>query len=330
MPRPPRILLPHTVALLTSRIQQGLPFVYTPLMNKILWSALAVAQTHHPVKVIAFVVMKNHVHLIVLVEDPSTVEGFMERFKCETAHAINRLLGRRQVTVWCEGYDSPAILTIHDLVEKLAYLYANPIKAYQCATIADYGGISSWHMFSSGQASLEVSRVRRTFLNPLPKGRVPSAMHKQLACNVEQQSTEKLIFRLTPDAWIRAFPNYCSVEKIHDEVRQRVNTIEKEMSEVLQYQKIRVPAPGVIDESPIDCSYRPTKYGRRMWCICGDIALRVTFIAFIQSLRTKAREVRRKWLEGRRNEPFVVGLFPPSPPLLAHLNPGFVRLCLGS
>ena len=46
--------------------------------------------------------------------------GFMERFKCETAHAVNRLLGRRQVTVWCKGYDSPVILTLDDLVEKLA------------------------------------------------------------------------------------------------------------------------------------------------------------------------------------------------------------------
>ncbi len=43
----------------------------------------------------------------------------MERFKCETGHAVNRLLGRRQVTVWCQGYDSPAILALDDLVEKM-------------------------------------------------------------------------------------------------------------------------------------------------------------------------------------------------------------------
>jgi REP element-mobilizing transposase RayT len=86
-------------------------------MEKMLWSALAVAQNLYPLKVIAFVVMGNHIHLIVLVEDPEVVESFLERFKCETAHAVNRLLGRRQVSVWCEGYDSPTILTLDNLVD---------------------------------------------------------------------------------------------------------------------------------------------------------------------------------------------------------------------
>ncbi len=110
MARPPRILLPHTVVMITSRVQQGLPFTCTPLLELLLWSALTVAYNHHPIRIIAFVVMGNHLHLIALVEDPVQIESFMERFKCETAHAVNRLLGRRQVTVWCEGYDSPTIL----------------------------------------------------------------------------------------------------------------------------------------------------------------------------------------------------------------------------
>ncbi len=81
MPRPPRLLFPKTVALLTSRVQQGLPFVNTPLIEAILWSALAVAQNKHPVQILSFVIIRNHVHILALVEDPSDVESFMERFK---------------------------------------------------------------------------------------------------------------------------------------------------------------------------------------------------------------------------------------------------------
>jgi REP element-mobilizing transposase RayT len=141
MPRPPRLLFPHTVVLVTSRVQQGLPFVCTPLMEMILWSALVVAQNLHPIKVIGFVVMGNHVHIIALVEDPTDVESFMERFKCESAHAINRLLGRRQVTVWCEGYHSPPILTLDDLVERVAYVYANPVRAHRTDSIPPMHGL---------------------------------------------------------------------------------------------------------------------------------------------------------------------------------------------
>ena len=38
------------------------------------------AYNHHPIRIIAFVVMGNHIHLIALVEDPVQVESFMERF----------------------------------------------------------------------------------------------------------------------------------------------------------------------------------------------------------------------------------------------------------
>jgi REP element-mobilizing transposase RayT len=162
--------------MLTSRVQQGLPFVCCPLMELILWSALGVAQSLYPVKILSFVVMGNHIHIIALVEDPATVESFMERFKCETAHAINRLLGRRQVTVWCEGYDSPVILTLDDLVEKLAYVYANPVQAHRAASIARYQGVSSWAMFTSGNLTREVKRIRRTFLGPVVTGNVSPAV----------------------------------------------------------------------------------------------------------------------------------------------------------
>jgi hypothetical protein len=158
--------------------------------------------------------MGNHIHLIVLVENPSMVESSMGRFKCETAHAVNRLLGRRQVTVWCEGYNSPAILTIDDLVEKLAYVYANPVRAHHSASISEYQGVSSWRIFTSEQVVREVEQVRRTFLVP---------------------------------------------------------------------------------------------------------------IAFINNLREKARNVRREWLRGNWREPFSVGLFSPTQPMLANVLPAYFR-----
>ena len=64
MSRPPRLLFPQTVTLLTTRVQQGLPFVHTPLMEMILWSALALAQDSHNIKIISFVIMGNHMHII--------------------------------------------------------------------------------------------------------------------------------------------------------------------------------------------------------------------------------------------------------------------------
>ena len=325
MSRPPRLLLPHTVALVTSRVQQGLPFVCTPLMEMILWSALAVAQNLYPIKILAFVMMGNHLHLIVLVEDPEMLESFMERFKCETAHAVNRLLGRRQVTVWCEGYDSPAILTVDDLVEKMAYVYANPVRAHLSDSIRTYYGVSSWNMFASGQTSKEIRRIRRPFIQPLPKGKLSPRQQKQLAAVAEEKAEEALEFILTPNAWTIAFPNYESVEHFNQRVQLRLLQIEAEMAAERQAKQATLPSAVAVLTQPINTHYLPQKFGRRMWCICGDVTLRIAFIKFIKELRKKSQLVRKLWKCGNRSEPFPIGLFPPCQPVLANLLPAFIR-----
>jgi REP element-mobilizing transposase RayT len=294
-------------------------------MERILWSALAIAQNLYPVKIIAFVIMGNHIHLIVLVEDPEVVESFMERFKCETAHAVNRLLGRRQVTVWCEGYDSPAILTVEDLIEKVAYVYANPVRAHRADSIRNYPGTSSWSMFTSDQCVKHVKRIRRPLVEPLPKGRLSPTQQTQIAIATEQQAKEILNFTLSPNAWTAAFPNYLPVEQFNQRVHFRLQEIELEMQAERRTRQQRIPTPLELLTQPIDAAYSPKKFSRRMWCICRDIPLRKAFIVFIKNLRKKAREVRQQWIRGNRAPEFPVGLFPPCQPILANLLPTFVH-----
>jgi REP element-mobilizing transposase RayT len=297
-------------------------------MELILWSALGVAQSLYPVKIIAFVVMGNHIHIIALVEDPTTVESFMERFKCETAHAINRLRGRRQITVWCEGYDSPVILTIDDLVEKLAYVYANPVRAHRASSIEKYQGVSSWRMLTSGEAVREVKRIRRTFLAPIATGKVSAAVRLQEASLVENQVTERLTFTLSPNAWTLAFPQQMTPNKLKERVSRRVREIEAEMASIRQKKGIPLPSEFEVSSQPIDIPYQPKRFGRRMWCICSDISLRIAFISFIKNLREKARKVRLEWLRGNCAEPFPIGLFPPTQPMLANVLPAYFRRSL--
>ena len=325
MPRPPRVLFPQTVTLLTSRVQQGLPFVSTPLMEMILWSALAVAQNLHKIKVIALVIMGNHIHILALVEDPVDVESFMERFKSESAHAINRLLGRRQVTVWNEGYDSPPILTIDDLIEKIAYVYANPVRAHRTDSIDNYLGVSSWKMFTSGNLSKEVLRIRRPFVHALPKGVLSPAEQQQKAALLKAKAKETLTFTLSPNAWTTAFPHQMPIEELNQKVLNRVREIEQEMLALRKREHIILPTAYQIITQPIDTPYSPATFGRRMWCICRNIPVRKAFIAFVKQLVLQARDVRRAWAQGDFTPPFPPGLFPPCPPILANLLPYFLR-----
>ena len=330
MPRPPTTLLPHTVVMLTSRVEQGLPFVHTPLMEMILWSALAVAQGLHPIKVISLIVMGNHIHLIVLVEDPTQVESFMERFKCETAHAVNRLLGRRQVTVWCAGYDHPSILLLSNLIEKMAYVYANPVRAHRTDSIDNYQGATSWQMFKTGNLSKEVLRIRRNFLTALPKGTLSPAEHRREAERVTALAKETYTFTLSPDAWTVAFPNQMTTEEFNEKLLKRIREIEQEMADVRKKEEVSLPVKYKIETRPIDTPYSPKTFGRRMWCICSDIPLRISFIAFVKNLRAQRREVRLAWARGDFSIPFPPGLFPSCPPMLANILPAFLRQAIST
>jgi REP element-mobilizing transposase RayT len=294
-------------------------------MEMILWSALAVAQTLYKVKVISFVVMGNHVHIIALVEDPTQVESFMERFKCETAHSVNRLMGRRQVTVWTEGYDSPVILTLDDLIEKIAYVYANPVRAHRTDSIDNYLGVSSWQMFTSGCLSKEVLRIRRPMVEPLPKGILSPAEQKREAARVLALAKETLTFTLSPDAWTVAFPNQLTTEQFNQKLLKRIREIEQEMAAVRESARIILPTEYQLITQPIDIPYSPTTFGRRMWCICRNIPVRVAFITFIKELRAQARNIRLAWTRGDFSLPFPVGLFPPCPPILANMLPSFLK-----
>lgn len=145
--KPPRTLFPKTLVLVTTRVEEGLPFIGTPELNAILMGILARAQYLYPIKICAFIFMGNHLHMLILVGNPEDVPAFMRRIKTETAHFINRRLGRRRRTVWCAGYDAVPILTLESAIEKFVYLYTNPQSANLVEEIEEFPGASSWDMF---------------------------------------------------------------------------------------------------------------------------------------------------------------------------------------
>src|SRR5262245_23867743 len=110
MPRLDKFFIHNTAVELCFRTQEGLPFVATPYMRVILMGIFARAQELYGVTLCHLVVMPNHMHLIITIGDSTRTKFFVEYIKRETAHAVNRLQGRRQRTVWVKGYDSPTIL----------------------------------------------------------------------------------------------------------------------------------------------------------------------------------------------------------------------------
>jgi len=312
---------PHGgVLFCTLTVEEGLLLLTNPLCRAILESCLARAKELHPVKLCHFVVEATHVHLILVVTDPDDVNAFIRCFKTESAHMLNRLLGRKKRTIWCEGYDSPIVLTPMRALIAIAYLYANPAKDNLESSIDRYPGFSSWQMFQSGVLTKKWKRVRRHHFSALTKDAHNARGYAKRAADVLARATECINFTLEPNAWLEAF-GYQTPEQqkqINDRLVARIRLLERRAAERREREKKRVLGRERLLTQVFDLFYRPQRKGRRMWCLSEKRRVRVDFIRFFKALMDTARAVRDRWRMGDVTVPYPPGLFPPSMPKLAN------------
>lgn len=309
MPSPPRILPPEYPVLITTRVEEGLPFPCKQIIELIIWSTLAKAQILYGVTLCHFLWMGNHVHMVLIVQCPDSVAAFMNYIKTESAHAINKLRGRRNRTVWVDGYDAVPILTLDDTIEKIAYIYTNPQKANLVEKIEHYPGVSSWGMFSKNELSKEVPRITRPSIYP--------------SCTVESLTEDSLgktaQFTLSPNAWMPLFGvQKDSIPDINTRINKRIRALEAEHSETRLRDNRKVLGARRLELQPIDKPYSPSKFSRRMWCICKDLELKKSFINSLKALIDSAKHVYNRWKKGYTRERYPAGMFPPRFPRLVN------------
>ncbi len=312
---------PHgSVLFCTFSLEEGLLLLANPLCEAIIKSCLARAAGLYPVRICHILVEATHVHLILVVINPDDVPEFFRYFKAESAHMINRLLGRKKRTLWCEGYDSPIVLTPKRALIAIAYLYSNPAKDNLESSIDRYPGFSSWKIFQSGQFTRHWKRVRRSDFTPIPRDANNLRGYAKRAADILEQSKEMQVFNLEPNAWMDAF-GYRSVDvqqRINERLMARIRLLEERAEKRRAREQKRVLGRERLMAEVFDTTYRPQRTGRRMWCLSEKRSVRVEFIRFFKVLMQKARAVRERWKMGDMTVPYPPGLYPPSMPKLAN------------
>lgn len=315
----PRKYHPHdSVVFVTFALEQGLLLLANPLCQLIIRSCLARAKHLYPVKLCHFIVQANHVHLIFVVIDPSDASNFVGHFKAESAHRINQLLGWRKRTIWCEGFDSPLVLSPTRSLMAIAYLYANPAKDCLVDSIDEFPGTSSWGMFTKGECEKKWAFITRPAFQELPKDAHCLDGYTRAASRIASHSKSKHLFVLEPNAWLEAFGIVDAEEQEHwnDVLVRRVRTLEQRARKKREKEGRRPVGRQRLLKEVMRFEYRSERSGRRMWCLSERRKLRVSFIQFLKGLLWKAREVYRRWHLGDYSLEYPPGLFPPRQPKL--------------
>ena len=99
---------------------------------------------------IAWVVMPDHVHLLIRLQGEETLPAVMNRINSCTAKAVNRVIGARG-PVWQGAYHDRALRDERDFLPAARYLLANPIRA---GLVAGLGAYPSWNAYEFGMEDL--------------------------------------------------------------------------------------------------------------------------------------------------------------------------------
>ena len=93
----------------------------------------------------AFVVMPNHVHVLLLPHLP--LEKITQGIKGFTSHAINLLQGQRGRTLWLDESFDHWLRTQDEFLRAIRYIESNPVKAGLCAAPEQWVASSaSWRL----------------------------------------------------------------------------------------------------------------------------------------------------------------------------------------
>lgn len=310
---------PHgSVLFATFSIEQGVLLLCNPLCEAIIKSCLARAQFMYPVKVVAFLIEGTHVHLVLVVNNPDDVPSFIGHFKTESAHALNSILGRKKRTIWCEGYDSPIVLTPLRTLLVLSYIYTNPAKDNLENSIDNYPGVSSWKMFRKGELKKSWKRLRRPYYQALTLDMHNLRGYTKEAERLLALAKKTHTFELSPDAWLDAFSIHDQEERknLNQKLINRIRTVEEREQRRRAKQGKKVMGAEKLRHQPFDTTRLSKREGKKMWCLSEDRELRIQFIMFLKDLFAKARAIRERWKVGDYSLPYPLGLYPPCQPKL--------------
>jgi REP-associated tyrosine transposase len=172
----PRQVVPGATYLVTRRCSQR-QYLLRPseLTNDVFLYLLAVAASRFEIVVHAYCVLSNHFHLVVT--DPNArLPAFHQFLDALVARALNAALGRCE-SFWApNSYSAVALASPADVLDKSAYVLANPVAAGLVRSARLWPGL--WSAPEQiGGAALQIHRPKHFFD---PKGGLPEVVSLQL------------------------------------------------------------------------------------------------------------------------------------------------------
>lgn len=115
--------VPDLVFFITAGLRNRLPLFSNPKAAQIVVDSFQFFRENGGVEFYGFVVMPDHVHIVLKTKAPLTISQFVKRMKTHIAHSLGK------GPIWEKGYWSEVIEGEVFMRQKLVYIHENPVRA---------------------------------------------------------------------------------------------------------------------------------------------------------------------------------------------------------
>ncbi|MFH1366694.1 MAG: transposase [Patescibacteria group bacterium] len=105
-----------------------------------------------------YVIMPNHLHLILTIGSIGNVSEIMRDFKGHTSYEINKLL-KNKSGFWQEDFYEHTIRNEQDFAEKMNYIHNNPVKSNFVKNPADFKYSSFRNYYLNDDSVIKIDKI---------------------------------------------------------------------------------------------------------------------------------------------------------------------------
>ncbi len=287
---------------ITNRTAEGLPFVPNKFIELLIGGIISRTQEKYPgIVVNAIIFMGNHFHMIITINtDPATLSTFMGYLQGELSGIIHRLTGVCNKRLWATKFKATELLTPETVMEKMTYLYSNPVASILVESTDQWEGFSSWNELNGGAA-----RSFRWISDSLIESRLPNEQFtdesiSSLVEGISEIGGAPRPFQCDSFFWKRCFTE--TKNKTDKDLKQqlltRIKETENKHRQIREANDFSVMGVEKLRYQSIYKSYKPRKFGCTPICESTCITTAKLFRTAYNLLKDTCLKVYESWKKG--------------------------------
>jgi hypothetical protein len=302
---------------ITNRTRSGLPFVPNRYVELLIGGIIARAQElYNGIEINAVLFMGNHYHIILTVwGDPVHLSRFMGYFQSELSGIIHRLTGVCNESLWVGKYKHSELLTSASVIEKLKYLYLNPVSANLVARVKDWEGFSSWHELGGGAERL-FRWVSDSQVERLPRTSFSEKQIADLCEGIESEGRAYRVFHVNHFSWKKLFHD--TAKKTDEELKEELLGLVRSEEDLLEDKRAKqnktVIGAVYLRYQSMYRHYKSKKYGKTPSSLSTCPKARQIFRDTYREFKKSCRTIYLRWKQGLCKLELPPGAF--YPPLM--------------